>query len=66
MNHNKQIYLKDAAAELALPGVSAVLAVPLMVGGKSFGYLISLSVKRGRHSPIWESPGWLLLPSTLP
>ncbi len=42
---NKQIHLKDAFEELGLKEINSILAVPLMVGGKFFGYL--MSIKRG-------------------
>lgn len=41
-HHNRQIYLKDASSVLDLPSISSLLAVPLIVDGKSFGYLIAL------------------------
>jgi len=47
INHNKQIYLKNASDSLELPGISSLLAVPLVVEGKSFGYLISIKRKPG-------------------
>ncbi len=47
MHHNKQISIKDASVLLDLPRISAVLAVPLVVEGKSFGYLISILRKEG-------------------
>lgn len=47
MHHNKQIYLKDASTVLNLSDISSFLAVPLVVEGKSFGYLISIKRKSG-------------------
>jgi len=47
MHHNKQIFVKDAVELLKLSKISSLLAVPLVVEGKSFGYLVSIKQKRG-------------------
>lgn len=47
--HNRQIYIRDASKELELNEINSVLAVPLMVGGKSFGYLISIKRTAGEY-----------------
>ena len=44
---NSQIYIKNATEELSLDKISSILAVPLMVEGRSFGYLISFKHTKG-------------------
>ncbi|MDA3810396.1 MAG: histidine kinase [Spirochaetaceae bacterium] len=40
--YNRQIYIRDASQVLGLENISSILAVPLLVEGKSFGFLISI------------------------
>ncbi len=47
--YNRQIYVKDASKDLELPEINSILAVPLMVSGKSFGYLISIKRTAGEY-----------------
>ncbi|MGL1890689.1 MAG: histidine kinase [Spirochaetaceae bacterium] len=47
--HNRQIYIKDASDVLELSNINSILAVPLIVGGKSFGYLISIKRTAGEY-----------------
>ncbi|MDC7233189.1 MAG: histidine kinase [Spirochaetales bacterium] len=46
-HHNRQIYVKDAAGELQLSGVSSFLSVPLVKEGRSFGSIIALKLTEG-------------------
>ena len=48
-HHNRQVYIRNASVELELNEISSVLAVPLMVDGKSFGYLISIKRTMGEY-----------------
>jgi len=48
-HHNRQVYIRDASEELGLDEISSILAVPLLVEGKSFGYLISIKRTMGEY-----------------